>query len=279
MIIKGNRRNAVSLFLLIMITSLQNEQIKSIVKLRERKHREATGKVLVDGRRNIELALKAGWRFESVYYYSDKPEADSAWIQSIEKTKCTVIPVSQSVFKKISYGDVDSGVIGISSAPKKTLQDLPSASDPLFIVLEGVEKPGNVGAVLRTADALQVTGVILCESGTDLYNPNIIRASLGTCFSLPYVSVDYKELNDYFRKNKIRCYTLFPLGSRKYTEEDYRGGVALVAGSEHSGLTEKWRDMNLKAVNIPMKGIADSLNVSVAMTVVLYEAARQRNMI
>ena len=262
-----------------MITSLQNEQIKFLGRLRDRKHRESSGKVLVDGRKNIEFALKAGWKFESVYYYSDTPEAFLPWIRELEKNHCSVIFVSQMAFKKISYGDIDSGFIGVASAPKRGINDLSPSPNPLYIVLEGVEKPGNIGAVLRTADALQVSAVLLCESKTDLYNPNIIRASLGTCFSLPYIRVSYEELSLFFKQNSIRCFTLFPEGSRKYIEEDYRGGIALVAGSEHSGLTEKWKAVQLNAVNIPMKGVADSLNVSVAMTVVLYEAARQRNMI
>ena len=262
-----------------MLKSLQNEQIKFLVRLRDRKHREDSGKVLVDGKKYIDSALKAGWKFESVYYYSDTPEAFLPWIQKLEKKQCSVTPVSQSVFKKISYGDIDSGFTGVAFAPKMKLKDLPLSSNPLYLVLEGVEKPGNIGAVLRTADALQVSAVLLCESKTDLYNPNIIRASLGTCFSLPYIGVNYEELSLFFKQNSIRCFTLFPEGSRKYTEEDYRGGIALVAGSEHTGLTEKWNEVHLNAVNIPMKGVADSLNVSVAMTVVLYEAARQRNMI
>lgn len=262
-----------------MLTSLQNEQIKFVVKLRDRKHREESGKVLVDGQKYIDSALKAGWKFESVYYYSDTPEASLSWIRELEKKHCSVIPVSQNVFKKISYGEIDSGFTGVAFAPKKELKELPLLSNPLYIVLEGVEKPGNIGAVLRTADALQVSAVLLCESKTDLYNPNIIRASLGTCFSLPYIGVSYEELSLFFRQNRIRCFTLSPEASRKYTEEDYRGGIALVAGSEHAGLTEKWDAAQLQAVHIPMKGIVDSLNVSVAMTVVLYEAARQRNMI
>lgn len=262
-----------------MLKSLQNEQIKFLVRLRDRRHREDSGKVLVDGRKYIDSALKAGWKFESVYYYSDTPEAFSPWIRELEEKHCCVVPVSQQVFKKISYGDLDSGFTGVAFAQKKELKDLSLSSDPLYIVLEGVEKPGNVGAVLRTADALQVSAVLLCESKTDLYNPNIIRASLGTCFSLPYMEVKYEELSLFFKQNAIRCFTLFPGGSRKYTEEDYRGGIALVAGSEHAGLTDKWNEAQLNPVHIPMKGIVDSLNVSVAMTVVLYEAARQRKMI
>ena len=176
-----------------MITSLQNEQIKFLVRLRDRKQREQSGKVLVDGRKYIECALKAGWKFESVYYYSDSPEAFSSWIRELEEKHCSVVPVSRQVFQKISYGDIDSGFTGVALAPQKGLHDLPPVSAPLYIVLEGVEKPGNIGAVLRTADALQATAVLLCDPKTDLYNPNIIHASLGTCFSLPYVRVNFEE--------------------------------------------------------------------------------------
>jgi len=209
-----------------------------------------------------------------------------------------ILPVSEAVFQKMAFGNRTEGVLGVAEMPQKTLHDLdigmksPHSSplpkgegtieiapkiNPLVAVLEGVEKPGNVGAVLRSADAASVSALILADARTDLYNPNAIRASLGTIFTVPVCEATSNDVLAWLRENKISIVAARVDGSMPYTEIDYRRPTAVVLGSEAEGLSSAWSDPDITAIRLPMLGTADSLNVSAAAAVIFYEALRQRS--
>ena len=202
-----------------------------------------------------------------------------------------ILPVSEAVFKKLAFGSRAEGILGVAEMPQITLNDilLPSPpaplpkgeggskKNPLVAVLEGVEKPGNIGAVLRSADAAGVSAVILSDPHTDLYNPNAIRASLGTIFTMPVCEASSDDVLAWLRKNKISIVAARVDGSVPYTDIDYRNPTAVVLGSETAGLSSTWTAVDITAIRLPMLGAADSLNVSVTAAVIFYEALRQRN--
>jgi len=261
-----------------MITSSSNPRIRAIAKLRNKKSRDEHNLILLDGRKIIQTAFNAGISLRQVFYcLKDKPDSeDIAFISFVNENKIEAIEVSCQLFKKMSYGSIERGFLGVAVPKYLSLQDLIPKSDPLYVVLEHVEKPGNIGAVLRTSDAFGIDGVIVCDPGTDLFNPNTIRASLGTCFTVPYLLAEVEDIKLFFRKRNVKVYALSPDATVSCFEPDLRTASALVVGSEHSGLSADWSGGDIEGLFIPMTGSADSLNVSVALSVVSYEAFRQR---
>ncbi len=204
------------------------------------------------------------------------PESRQA-IVAIEATAAEVFRVSPEVYAKLAFGDRDDGVVVVAETPRRGLGDLQLSATPIVAVLEGLEKPGNLGAILRSADAAGVDAVIVADGRTDLYNPNTIRASLGTVFRTNICEAPTAETIEWLRDKNLRIIAARPDAEQLYTEIDLRGGAAIVLGSEAAGLGVAWRATGTTPVRLPMHGIADSLNVSTTAAVLFYEALRQRS--
>jgi TrmH family RNA methyltransferase len=260
------------------ITSLTNPRVKAAVRLRERRDRDETGLTIVDGPRELLRALDRGVVMAEAFVCEAlvrTAEAEEA-VGRLRTSGATVRDVSEAVIAKVGFGDRSDGVVAVIRTPSIRFDDLVPPPNPLIVIVESVEKPGNLGAILRTADGAGADAVIAADPRTDLFNPNAIRASLGTIFSLPLAAATTSETLEWLTARAIR-----PIAARVdapllYSEADLRGPIALVLGSEAGGLTDAWDDPRVTAVRIPMLGTADSLNVSVAAAIVLYEAVRQR---
>lgn len=253
------------------ITSLQNPKVKYIVKLREdKRQRQQDGLMLVEGYDELTLALKSGLKPQSLL---TAPELAT---HSIGILPADVTTVTRAVFEKISYRDNPDGWMGIFPIPHNTLDDLKLSKIPLIIVAESVEKPGNLGAILRTADAAHVDAVIVCDARVDIWNPNAVRASRGAIFTVPTVEVDSKNALAWIKSNKIRVLAATPSADVLYTDVDLKESIAIAVGTEDLGLTDFWmKNADIK-VKIPMMGEVNSLNVSIATALITYEAVRQR---
>jgi RNA methyltransferase, TrmH family len=266
-----------------VIDSPANPRIKAALRLRERREREATGLTLVDGGREALRAMEAGATVESAFVCPPLL-ATTAAHRVAEKlgqgfgpfgASIELVEVSERAFERLAYGDRADGVVLVVRTPRASLDDLELPREPLVIVTEDVEKPGNVGAILRSADAVGANAVI-AVGGTDLFNPNVIRASVGTVFSMPVAIAGAGEAAAWLRAHAIRIVTSRVDAGRLHVEADLQGPVAIVMGSEATGLSDAWRAPDVEAVRLPMLGVADSLNVSAAAAVLLYEAWRQR---
>jgi len=260
------------------ITSLHNPHVRSAVRLRDRRHRERHGRILIDGARELGRALAAGVRLVEVFVCRPLCQSEEARraLAALADSPAKVLEVTEAVFEKLAFGDRTEGVLGVAETPALALADLPRPDRPLVAVLEGLEKPGNVGAVLRSADAAGVSALIVADPGTDLYNPNAIRASLATIFTVPTAAATTAETLAWLRGHKLAIYAARLDATLAYTEADYRRPAAIVLGSEARGLSGAWSAGDVTAVRLPMLGRADSLNVSAAAAVLFYEALRQR---
>jgi TrmH family RNA methyltransferase len=262
------------------ITSLTNPRVKAAVRLRDRRERELTGLTIVDGAREIRRALDAGVRLETAFLAEDLLRTPGAHeVADRLRQRPTTLTVSPTVLAKVAYGERSDGIVAVFQTPQLQLADLRLGDDPLIVVVEGVEKPGNLGAVLRSADGAGADAVIAADPRTDPFNPNAIRASLGTIFALPVVTATSTETVDWLAHRGIRPVAAIVDAATDYATADMRGPLAIVLGSESGGLTAAWRDPRVTPISISMHGIADSLNVSIAAAIVLYEAVRQRRRI
>ena len=260
------------------ISSTANPRVKAAVRLRGRRERERSGLTIVDGAREIRRAIDAGVDVREAFVCDalvDSSDGKAA-VAALERAHAPLVRVSRPVFDKLAFGERTDGVVAVVEAPRTDLDALQLPRDALLIVVEGVEKPGNLGAVLRSADGAGVDAVIAASPGTDLYNPNTIRASLGTVFSLPLAAADTPAVAAFLRAAGMRIVAARVDGSTSYADIDLRGPVAIVVGSEHAGLTDAWSAPDVVTVRLPMLGVADSLNVSASAAVLLYEARRQR---
>lgn len=260
------------------ISSPQNPGVKRVARLRVKKGRDAKNLTIVEGVREVRQALGAGLRFACAYVCSEgvyrcPPDV----VGEMEASGVKVFDTSCAVFAKIAYGDRTEGVVGLVEPPEIALSDLELRDNPLIVILERVEKPGNLGAVLRTCDGAGVDALIVCDERTDIYNPNVVRASLGTVFSVPTVSCPGREAVEFLRTRGIISRAAVVDADRFYYDLDWRGPCAVVLGSEQEGLSDFWLRNADATVCIPMSGRADSLNVSVSAAVMVYEAVRQRN--
>jgi TrmH family RNA methyltransferase len=261
------------------ITSLQNSRVKDAVRLRDRRHREKQGRIRIDGARELLRAIRAGVALVEVFVCKSLCQSAEARQVLEELSDCgaEILDVAEPVFEKLAFGDRAEGVVGVATMPRPTLSELKLPQNPLVAVLEGVEKPGNVGAVLRTADAAGVSALVVADGRTDLYNPNAIRASLGTIFTMPVCSATAEETLDWLRRHSLAIHAARVDGSVPYTSVDYRAPTAIILGSEAEGLTDVWTDADVTPIRLPMLGAADSLNVSATAAVLFYEALRQRS--
>ena len=260
------------------ITSRQNERVKEAAKLRNSRQRAKQGRFVIDGARPIIRAMKSGIEIAEAFVCQDlinSPERDEA-AGSLEDAAASCSTVSADVYAKLAFGDNEDGLVAVAVSPQRSLESIELPPQPLVAVLESLEKPGNVGAILRTADAAGVDAVIVADGATDLYNPNTIRASMGTVFAPHVCTASTKQTLRQLQEWKLPIIATLPDAEQLYTEIDYRGGAAIVLGSEATGLSEQWQVGDITGVRLPMRGIADSLNVSATAAVMFYEALRQR---
>jgi RNA methyltransferase, TrmH family len=260
------------------IWSLANPRVKAAVRLRDRREREATGLTLVDGGRELLRALRQSVAVDHAFVCPSLvigPDASAA-LDALQKSGAPLVEISPAVLTKIAFGDRSDGLVAVIRQPSLALEDLAPAVTRLVVVVEAVEKPGNLGAILRTADAVGADAVIAADPRTDVYNPNAIRASLGTIFSMPLAVATATQALDWLVSHGLTPIAARVESAQTYLETDLGGQIAVVLGSEAEGLTETWSDPRVRPVRIPMLGAADSLNVSVAAAVLLFEARRQR---
>jgi len=263
-----------------LLSSTRNPRIQAAAALRDRRAREETGLTLVDGARELSRALAAGVRVVEVFVDPAKVGAAGAQIvvDNARAQGAAIVPVAPSVLDHLAYGDRAEGLVATVAVPDLSPSALVLPEDPLVVVLEGVEKPGNLGAVLRTADGAGANAVLASDPRTDLFNPNAIRASMGTIFAMPLASGPGPEIRARLDAGGIRLVAARVDGAVPYMDLDLRGPLAIVLGSEADGLTDAWSGAEVIAVRLPMLGAADSLNVSIAAAVLLYEARRQRGL-
>jgi TrmH family RNA methyltransferase len=258
------------------ITSAQNPKIKRLLQLQQKSsERRKAGLFVVEGIREVERCVEKGYEIDTIFYLN-KPMAENV-SEIIEKNKgIKLFEVSPTIYEKIAYRGSTEGVIAEVKTKDKTLNDLNLSENPLVVVLESVEKPGNLGAILRSADAAGADALIVCDPLTDLYNPNLIRNSTGAIFSVPCVACTSEECIKFLKENNIQILTAQLQDSELYYNTDMKRGTAIVMGTEATGLTDIWRKAADAHIRIPMLGITDSLNVSVSAAILLYEAVRQR---
>lgn len=261
------------------IASPGNPRIKAAAALRERSVRSATGLTLVDGARELRRALDAGVAVVEAFVVETRlAGADArAALDGLTRAGVDVVPVSDAALSRLAFGDRNEGLVAVLRSAPTGLADLAPGPDPLIVVIEDVEKPGNVGAVLRSADGAGADAVIAATAGTDLANPNVIRASAGTVFSVPSAAAEPGAVIDWLRERDIRIVAARVDGATPYTEVDLTGPLAIALGSEADGLSAAWHDPDIAGIRLPMHGVADSLNVSVSAAILLYEARRQRD--
>lgn len=264
------------------ITSLQNEKIKNVVKLRDRHHRDQQNAMIIEGYRALDSALTNGYDVNEFFFCEEMflGENEGRLIEGFYQRGAKIYKCSPAAFTKIAYRDRPEGILAVAPQRRKTLADLPqppAGEAPLYIIAEAIEKPGNLGTILRTADATHVTALILCDKGTDIFNPNVVRASIGTLFSVPIAECTAEEAMAWLKEKQIKTLAATPHTTNLYTDVDMTQPVAIVVGTEKWGLSEEWMNgADLKVV-IPMLGQADSLNVAAATSLLLYEAVRQRD--
>ncbi len=255
----------------MLITSLQNPRIKSLLKLRtDVRQRRKDGLTLVEGWDEITLALAGGHEPRLIV------TADELVRTPLKDAVTEQLHVSAGVFRKLSVRENPDGWLALFAQPSRKLDDLKLGPAPLLVVVEAVEKPGNLGAIFRTCDAAGVEAVIVCDPGTDLFGPNVVRGSRGTVFTVPAVVTGSDEALAFLRSRGIRVVAATPAASRDYMGADLRGPVAIAVGTEDLGLSETWLGNADIEVKIPMRGKVNSLNVSVATALIIYEALRQR---
>jgi TrmH family RNA methyltransferase len=260
------------------ITSRQNPRVKEAARLRTGRERERQGRFLIDGAREVIRAVAAGIRCREAFVCEelcDSAECEQA-LAAIKTAGTELLPVSPEVYAKLAFGEREEGIIAVAEARQQALGDLRLPPRPLVAVLEGIEKPGNLGAILRSADAAGMDAAIVADGRTDLYNPNTIRASLGTVFRENVCASTAAETLRWLDEKELQIVAATPAAQTLYTDVDLRGGTAIVLGSEAQGLSETWRGANVTPVRLPMHGLADSLNVSTTAAILFYEALRQR---
>ena len=264
-----------------IITSVQNARIKHVVALQQKSSlRREEGLFVVEGQREIEHCLEGGYEVTELYHLTGGQTLCEANLTK-GLTPCEVTP---QVYEKMAYRGSTEGVIGVVKSKGHSLSSLlipPSSflekDNPLVVVLESVEKPGNLGAILRSADAANVDAVIVCDPLTDLYNPNLIRASIGAIFTVPTAVCTSQECIAFLKERHIKILTAQLQDSYEYYDYDMRQATAIVMGTESTGLTQQWREAADAHIRIPMLGRLDSLNVSVSAAILMFEAVRQRN--
>lgn len=255
------------------ISSLQNPKIKNAVKLKEAKERKSQNTILIEGKRELRLAAEAGISLIDIFVQEDIPSAD---IPFLHKYADKIITVSPEVFEKISFRQNPDGILAVAEPKSANLIDLKISDDPLILILESIEKPGNLGAIIRSADGAQADAVIIADPRIDIYNPNAIRASQGTIFCLPVLVDSSENIVKWLKDRNIKIIATTPSAAQEYSDIDLKGPAAIIAGTEDQGLSRYWLERADEKVKISMRGRIDSLNVSVSTAIILFEAIRQR---
>ncbi|HRM11873.1 MAG TPA: RNA methyltransferase [Flavobacterium sp.] len=256
------------------ITSIQNPCIKSLVQLQEKaKARKQSGTFLMEGKREISIAVKGGYEMETLLFLPEICSENEA--RELSKT-AELIEINKEVYQKLAYRDTTEGILAVAKTKPMQLSDLKLSKNPLILIAEAPEKPGNIGALLRTADAANLDAVIIANPKSDLYNPNIVRSSVGCLFTNQIATGTTSEIIGFLKERKINFYCATLQNSTSYHTQDYTTPTALVVGTEATGLTEQWRKEATQNIIIPMQGEIDSMNVSVAAAILIFEAKRQR---
>lgn len=257
-----------------VITSLSNLTIKNLVKLKDEHNRKKSGLVLIEGAEEIGLAVKSGLVIDE-YYFCPEIANENNFLPKMDENNIKY--VSPDIFKKISFRENPDGIMAVAQARYKTFYKIKLNSKPLIVVMEAVEKPGNLGAIMRTAEAAGADLLIVANPKTDIYNHNVIRNSRGAVFSLPIVAAKNEEAIVWLQKNKIKIYAATPDTDIFYAGIDFKDACAIVIGTEHEGLSQEWLKAAYRKIKIPMFGRINSLNASVSGAVIIYEAVRQRS--
>jgi TrmH family RNA methyltransferase len=261
------------------ITSLQNPRIKNLVRLRDRKPRDEQRIFLAEGFRAVTRALEQKVPIREFYFAPDwfLGTNETELIDRAATTGARLFELTKSAFAKIAYRDRPEGILAIIDQWQTSLSDLTLGDPPFLLVVESIEKPGNLGTILRSADAAGVDAVIVCDPVTDLFNPNVVRSSTGVLFAVDFAVATTNTILPWLRERNIRITAATPHTENLYTLADLTGPLAIVMGSEQHGLSDTWLEVCDQPVRIPMAGQADSINVAMATLVTLFEAVRQRN--
>lgn len=261
------------------ITSIQNSYIKNLLKLQEKsRERKKQGLFIIEGKREISLAIEANYEFDTILFYPDLIPEDA--VLHLFNSNINRIEISKEVYQKLAYRDSTEGIIAVAKAKDFSLKNIQFKNEnPLILVAESIEKPGNVGALLRTADAANVDAVFIANPKSDLYNSNIIRSSVGCLFTNQIAIGSSEEIIVFLKENNIAIYATTLQNSNAYYQENYTKSSAIVVGTEATGLSETFRENATQNINIPMQGKIDSMNVSVAAAIVVFEVKRQRGFI
>ena len=260
-----------------MLTSPANARVKRVVKLRTRRHRDREHRFVIEGFRELDAVSRAGLPLEEVFYCEQHFAArgEMELLGRMRDTGAVCEATNAAVFAKLSYRRTPDGLLAVAAIPELTLDRLRVPGDSLWLVAANIEKPGNLGAMLRSADAAGVSGVLVADPATDPFNPNVVRASVGTLFSVPLAVARGADVRAWLAEHDIRVVATSPAATRDYAEADLGGSVAIVVGGEHDGLDDAWI-AGAESVHIPMAGQADSINAATTAAVLLFEASRQR---
>ncbi len=257
---------------MITLTSVHNPKIKQLMMLQQKSsERRKTGLFVIEGRRELQHCIDSHYEIDTIFF---QPDIANNFQPPLSEKQC--IAVSKKVYEKIAYRNTTEGVVAIVRGKSHDISSLVLSKTPLIIVIQGVEKPGNIGAILRSADAAQTDAVIICDSPTDIYNPNVIRNSLGAVFTTQIAVCSSEVCINYLKQHNIQILTAQLQDSKPYYNTDMTRSTAIVMGTESVGLTQEWRNNADFHINIPMLGQLDSLNVSVSTAILTFEAVRQR---
>lgn len=259
------------------ISSTNNLRIKQLISLEKPRERRIQGRFTVEGIREISLAQAAAYRIKCLYICESIYRSDSNYPIDFDRQEC--VTIDEEVYAKVAYREGSGGVIAEIEAKSNSLVELPKIEIPLYLILDQIEKPGNIGALLRTADAAGIDGVLICDGQTDVYNPNLIRSSIGTVFTVPIAVCKREELIKWLKAHQIAVFAAALSASKPYHEVDYTKACGILLGSESQGLGEDWLNASTSNILIPMRGKIDSMNVSNAGAIIMFEATRQRSAI
>lgn len=260
------------------ISSLQNPIIKNLAQLQEKsKVRKNTGTFIIEGRREVSLALIGNFKIQTVLFCSDYISEHEIATLIKDSQTISLIEISKEVYQKLAYRDTTEGLIAVAENKSNQLSNLNLRENPLILIAESPEKPGNIGALLRTADAANIDAVIIANPKSDLYNPNVIRSSVGCVFTNQIALASSEEVISFLKERNISIYSAILQEAKPYYTQNFTEATAIVVGTEATGLSEIWRTNSKQNIIIPMEGAIDSMNVSVAAAILLFEAKRQRD--
>lgn len=262
------------------ITSFSNPKIKELAALRESRERKRTGLTIIEGLREIRAALTSQVSIEEIYLcpemLGEKKNAADAILEKAAIGKAEVFQISRGLYEKICFGERGEGMLAVGKPEHKVFSHIKLSKNPLVMIIEAIEKPGNLGAIVRSCDASGIEALFVADPATDIYNPHVIRASLGTVFNVPVIVEDKQKILDFSNREKMKIVAATPSAKQEYFRYDFRKATAIAVGSEKEGLSDFWLKHAGEKVRIPMRGQADSLNASVSAAVLAYEALRQR---